>query len=439
MTVIGEGTYGCVHKPSLKCKDRPDMSYEGKLSKIMTKEHVIIEMDEYKTIDTVDKDGKFYLGKPEECEPIIDTETITEVDACQWIKSDDLENMKLLIMQDGGLDLSGYLKTIQTKTAEDIERFLIEAHRLVLGIYVLGMKGVIHHDLKPQNIVYNEAKNRINFIDFGFMTRYKFLKSESIDSINTHAIEHWSFPLEMMFLNNNEYTKYATMTPEERQILFPELWENIRKHVKLLISYTNYKMKTKMARETYETLQRDYYDMFVNDLTPEYYNAFLEKSLKTIDVYGLGMTFLYVLGSFKHLIGDAMFSRLHRLSMLAISASVKSRCDTAYFLKSYEDILSDSGLLTKYGLRIHDHTIIESTNTNQLCSIGKERNPYTNRCVNICKDGYIRSKNFKCTRKHTVCPENTVINPTTNRCVSKCKTGYVRNKTFRCTAKSTMI
>ena len=125
MTVLGEGAYGCVHKPSLKCKDRPDMSYEGKLSKIMTKQHAVSELKEYDTIDSVDANKDFYIGKPDECDPVIDTDTIKEVDKCKWIKSKDLKKMKLLIMQDGGLDLSGYVDTVNTKTKEDIERFLI--------------------------------------------------------------------------------------------------------------------------------------------------------------------------------------------------------------------------------------------------------------------------------------------------------------------------
>ena len=31
--VIGEGTYGCVHKPSLKCKNKPGLDYKNKVSK----------------------------------------------------------------------------------------------------------------------------------------------------------------------------------------------------------------------------------------------------------------------------------------------------------------------------------------------------------------------------------------------------------------------
>jgi serine/threonine protein kinase len=458
MTVIGEGAYGCVHKPSLKCKDRPDISYEGKLSKIMTKQHAKIELEEYDVIGSVDKDKEFYIGKPDLCDPEIDTDTIKEVDKCKWIKSKDIKNMKLLVMQDGGLDLSGYLETINTKSTDDIERFLIEAHRIILGINVLEKNGIIHHDLKPQNIVYNEIEKRINFIDFGHMTKYESLKNRSIQSRNSHAVEHWSFPLEMMFLNKRDYMVYAKRTPEERRLLFPRVWAYIKEHVEVFMSYINYKTNEKQALETYSYIKRDYYDMFVNDFTPDYYNEFLEKSLKTIDVYGLGMSFMYVLGSFKHFIGNDTFSKLYGLAMYAVSSRVNTRCDADFFIKTYESILDESGILAKHGLHIQDHNILplkkevpityddeamQSINVNRVLApcneIGKEHNPITGRCVKPCKPGTARGSKFRCTRKTLGCPENKELNKNIGRCVVKCKTGYVRNENFRCTRKSATV
>mgnify|MGYP000368252659 CR=1 FL=1 len=38
---------------------------------------------------------------------------------------------------------------------------------------------IIHHDLKPLNIVYNEEQNRLNFIDFGFMTKISSIKEQA--------------------------------------------------------------------------------------------------------------------------------------------------------------------------------------------------------------------------------------------------------------------
>ena len=45
MPKLGEGTYGCVHKPSLKCKNKR-LSYKGKISKIMHSSEAFKEMTE---------------------------------------------------------------------------------------------------------------------------------------------------------------------------------------------------------------------------------------------------------------------------------------------------------------------------------------------------------------------------------------------------------
>ena len=51
MTVLGEGAYGCVHKPSLKCKDKPNKNYDNKVSKVLRDTESIGELSEYKNID----------------------------------------------------------------------------------------------------------------------------------------------------------------------------------------------------------------------------------------------------------------------------------------------------------------------------------------------------------------------------------------------------
>ena len=52
--VIGQGTYGCVHKPQMKCKDRPRKD-ETTVSKLMTRENANQELGEYSLIDFADE------------------------------------------------------------------------------------------------------------------------------------------------------------------------------------------------------------------------------------------------------------------------------------------------------------------------------------------------------------------------------------------------
>ena len=454
--VIGEGAYGCVHKPSLKCKDAPDMSYEGKLSKAMDIRHATTELKEYDVIDAVDKDLRYHLGKPEVCSPTKDRQTVRAIDKCKWIKSKDIANMKLLIMKDGGLNLADYLYDIKDRTKEEIEMFLIELHRVILGIKVLGDNGIVHHDLKPQNIVYNPTEERMNFIDFGHMTMAESLKNKSIQSSNSHAVSHWSFPMEMMFQNKKNYMSFARLSSDEREQIFGQVRSGMKDHILTFLSYITNKIPKDEALERNVFLKQQFYDFFVNDLTPENYNEFLIKSINTTDIYGLGFTILHILGPVQHVLHPLVYEVLTNLCLNAINPKVSDRCDVDFFLQAYESVLTDSGMLRRNGLHVSNHDILtmassapeiqkDETPDSKIPFVmaesltpceqsGKERNPKTGRCVKKCKDGYVRNANFNCTQLK-LCPENKEINPKTRRCVAKCKDGYVRNADFRCTKK----
>ena len=98
--VIGQGTYGCVLKPSLKCENKPDQNYDNKVSKILWRGDAKKEIGEYKKVDKADKDKEFYLGKPEIC--ALETPTganRTAIESCD-IGSDvlaDLNNYNLIV------------------------------------------------------------------------------------------------------------------------------------------------------------------------------------------------------------------------------------------------------------------------------------------------------------------------------------------------------
>jgi serine/threonine protein kinase len=455
--VIGEGAYGCVHKPSLKCKNAPVMSYEGKLSKTMDGKHAETELKEYDVIDAIDPELQYHMGKPKACSASNDADTIRAIDKCKYIKSKDIANLKLLIMKDGGLNLADYLYDIKSRTKEEIEMFLIELHRVILGVKVLNENGVVHHDLKPQNIVYNPTEERMNFIDFGHMTMAETLKNRSIQSRNTHAVSHWSFPMEMMFQNKKNYMEFAKLNAEQREQLFPQIRGSMKDHIITFLTYITNMLPKDKALEMNVFLKEQFYDFFVNDLTSDKYNEFLLKSINTTDVYGVGFTILHILGPIKHVLHPMVYEVLMNLCLNAINPKVSDRCDADFLLKSYESILTDSGILSRHGLHIIKHDIVpmrtsapklqkDETPDSKIPFVmaesltpceqsGRERNPKTGRCAKKCKDGYVRNANFNCA-KIKICPEHKEMNPKTRRCVAKCKDGYVRNADFRCTRRA---
>ena len=91
--VIGEGSYGCVHKPSLKCKNKPKLSYKNKVSKVLLKSAAKEELEEYKNLKNADKKNEFYVGKPVSCEIEDIPANIDSIKKCT-IGSDVLNDLK---------------------------------------------------------------------------------------------------------------------------------------------------------------------------------------------------------------------------------------------------------------------------------------------------------------------------------------------------------
>lgn len=446
--VIGEGTYGCVHKPSLKCKSKK-VDYTNKVSKLMTKKHSRTEMGEYKKIQQVDKSNKFYLGNPVSCVPENDDSAKQAINMCKQFKANSIKDYNLLIMNDGGDNLEQYARKMirfrkTDEAVEKIEKFWIEAQRILLGLKVFNDNGISHHDLKPQNIVYNEDKNRTNFIDFGLMTTMDKIRNDSNNSRYSFARLHWSFPLEMEFMNKNNYLEIAKLSTTEK--------EQLHKTYFIERAQTNDSIKTFLHyvlpnnSNMWDEMCLDSYNFIVKDINERNYNEFLERVIRTIDIYGTGIAFMYVLNRTSHLIGPKLFIELRTLFYNMINPNVFMRYMPEQVLNEFEKILSENGILTKYNKHFENHILISNENVNiakvneiikiannvdiridkekvnrisnstptkinrissikktlKACPDGKERNPLTRRCVNVCKYGYIRNAEFKCVRDKTI-------------------------------------
>ena len=99
----------------------------------------------------------------------------------------------MLLQKNGGDNLSQIenkfkeLKVNNTNRRR-LENFWLDMARIIYGSKVLLDNGIVHHDLKQQNIVYNEKTGRVNFIDFGLMTTTK----DMIEKANGLSLWSWS-------------------------------------------------------------------------------------------------------------------------------------------------------------------------------------------------------------------------------------------------------
>ena len=483
--VIGEGTYGCVHKPSLKCatENEKRVSYDNKVSKILTKIAAKKEIAEYKKVSKADKKDEFYLGKPMSCHlDITDPSNLEAIEKCKIGKAalKNLESYDLIIMGDGGDNLETYTKKMREwskseMSTENCEKFLLEALRLFSGLKRFEENDLIHYDLKPQNIVYNERTNRLNFIDFGLMQSKKKTIKKCSESKHNWAFFHWSYPWELELLNKRDF-EYVKQSPERQyNAINRDLVKKDGYYYDHILNFAYYSFDPSDQIDytvTFTDYVRNYKNTVTDDMMMLKYEDFLEKSVSTIDLFGVGMALNHWLSVAKKHLDDRHKDYLTYFFKGLISARLLGRDSIDSALETYAQFLVNSRLLEKYGKEIKNHIVVDKdefplavqeakVNVLKLdkkfrpdpefvnaepspCPEGKELNPKTGRCVKIktqkvvdCPEGKTRNpKTGRCvknkTQKASGCADGKEINPKTGRCVKKCRDGYNRNDDFVC-------
>ena len=494
--VIGEGTFGCAHKPSMKCRNKTRRN-KNEISKLMTSANAAKELKEFALIDFADKEKEFYLGKPRKCEVDRILSNIRSLRKCPSGKfnPERMDDYSLLVMKYGGQDLEIFGEEVMTwsKTKENvdaIELFWLEVVRLFYGLKVLHDNNVVHHDLKQQNIVYDKATNRANFIDFGFMekksTRIYASKVEANWLGNKH---HWSFPLEAVYWNKDIYMAAASARGKSKKA-YREFAESVEDNCQYFFtSVTHFNANaSKIDKNAVVATKNAFSNVLKFEPTDEAYNRFIDKSIDSVDTYGLGIALMFVLHRSKHLLSAEFYKNVMNIGLNMLDGRVFLRSTPEQLLAQYEDLLTKSGMLENHNKHIENHLIANGLSTEMKvadeiadssfmvhvntedatknkeivrdCPAGKEFNPLTKRCVNVCAPGKVRNPDFKCAKEkiiiYKVCPDGKEVNPTTNRCVKAknitnkvcsdgkefnpttkrcvktCKVGHVRNADFKC-------
>jgi serine/threonine protein kinase len=466
-TIIGEGTYGCVHKPSLKCKNKPKIKDESIVSKLMEDYHANEELTEFKLIESADKKQSFHLGKPTSCKVEDNIQNNVAINNCSGFDKKSIHNYSLLLLKYGGTDLYQFGKYVNELSHNDantrmIEHFWLEVSRILFGVKILSDNGMIHHDLKHKNIVYNKEKKRINFIDFGLMTTKSKIIKAANDSNYDFSRNHWSFPVEMKLYNKNTFNKITKLSGKKKKNVVSNAAHDINEYHNHIFQCIFDSKETHNYSHSVNILFNNYYQM-ISNLSPNQYGVFIDKSIDTIDTYGTATGLLYVLKKCKKHISSDFYKDLKNIFSNMVNFNVFNRDSPAVIVNKYENILLKHDLLKKYNMKFVDHILTPGSQPTLInnsialipqqnfldsiiiqCPEGKELNPKTNRCINTCKDGFERNDKFLCRKKKSQknksqknksqkkCPTGKELNPNTNQCNKTCKHGYKRDNKFKC-------
>jgi serine/threonine protein kinase len=353
--VIGEGSYGCVHKPSLECKQSNNkINYKNKISKLLMSEDAEQESNEYDIIAKYDKQNKYFLGKPITCDVKMTPSNLAAINECENGDEfiDNIEDAKLLIMNYGGENLEVIAKEFSRmkRTPNNVAfatRFLIEAKHIFSAIYFLHKHNIIHHDLKPQNMVYYKKTNKLKLIDFGFTTYKDKVINLSKNSNNRLSKCHWSYPLEINFYNSDKYKSFAKYSQEEKDKYYNNITNNldIKEHDKcsttfsILFYYIIDKRTSETEKNKIINMYFSDYKKMLDDIIECNYENFLKKSVETIDLYGAGIAFCLLFKSMKHLLDKPIIDKLDSLCYHMITPDLSKRYSIKKAIIKYNEIL----------------------------------------------------------------------------------------------------
>jgi hypothetical protein len=232
--VIGSGSYGCVFKPALKCKDKSAKNNKNKVTKLMFKKYALTEYREIMKFKKILKKipnyrDYFFVDDITKCIP----ENISPADLRDYeSKCDALKNSSItketinqnitdllaLNIPDGGVDLDEYMYKITYDKLEDLNNLLIDL--LLHGIIPMNNLGVYHCDIKGSNVL---IKDKTRLIDWGISTEYHPTHDKSIPKILQNGPFQFNAPFASILFNNVFSERYSDFLKTHDYIISPEV------------------------------------------------------------------------------------------------------------------------------------------------------------------------------------------------------------------------
>jgi serine/threonine protein kinase len=211
--LLNKGTYGCIFKPGLTCNGMIDNSKKN-ITKIQKeKETSANEMYISEKIKEIANYTRYFAPINETCQIDVGTIDNAEMKKCDFIH----ENMQLnkslefemnRIRYVGKDTLGSYLLTLLEKKtdADTFSKEFVNSYKILLeGIHKISEKGIVHYDIKENNIMCRDNTGRPIFIDFGLSFDASSVLSletnDMFDVFYAYAPEYAPWSIELSILS----------------------------------------------------------------------------------------------------------------------------------------------------------------------------------------------------------------------------------------------
>lgn len=295
--IIGEGAFGCVHKPPLQCSDKK-MSYNGKISKLLSQPNEMERLLPMRAQLFSKDTAKYIINAPDVCSPR--AEDLPQIKKCEGFKNvKNINKMKLYIYDDAGISLDDLTSGKYPEFIVDISLFR-ELSVLFDVLTVFLKKEFAHYDIKAENIMYNAsapAGERVKLIDFGIASFFVSIDNK-FNNRNVAEASYMFRPPELPFLTAEKFNLYRTNQAQ--------VYEKYNTQHGFMIDHTFDNIEHK------DRLNRDALNSSIFNGGIDLKNAFLS-AIRSIDSYGLGIALKRCLNYGQNNIPAEIYSALNEL------------------------------------------------------------------------------------------------------------------------------
>lgn len=292
--VLGQGSYGCVIKPSPKCEkqlvnirnDNP----KNKVAKIYTsisksvEKSIVNEVNMGKMLAKWDKNHQYFAIPTELC--LNKRNTLLPYKAfrkCENI-SEKQDDFKLLIMEDEGKDMLEIITAYKSKyhTGLPLKGWIVLLKNILKGVEVLVENRYVHQDIKSVNVAYNYNTNILKLLDFGLSKSFDDLYTPQNTRLNMY---YYPYPFEYILMTDYLHDKkYKNYSKETYYYIIENIWNEYLYDYGYK-SYENY-IKYVSLDEMRKKIKKEIDILLKNP--DNYYKRILNYKDK-IDVYSIGM------------------------------------------------------------------------------------------------------------------------------------------------------
>lgn len=303
--LIGQGTYGCTIHPGINCATQRIDSVKY-VSKLQIKDaYSKSEIEMGKIIQKIPNYSFFFAPILEHCNVHLSTIDLKQIEQCKPIVENKKENSDNTFISNkirylGNKTFGKFFYGLLGQRSNYLQK-LLESHIYLLNsLKILNRYGILHLDIKENNIMYDKTNDVFIIIDFGFSIESKTIQVQNYIQAtqpfgkNTDAYHPWCIEIHLL--------SYIARYSQSPNVFFQQTITNINieelKRRCTLFVKKNIIFKTSFFSENesqqFELALHKWVDGFKGKMWKDVWGI-LVSSHTSWDNYGLAVMYLFEL------------------------------------------------------------------------------------------------------------------------------------------------